>query len=137
MTAGKSWLPPVCWKTRPVAGQMVRPHNEASGPESDDDIIERHRRVTLLDALAMPVKDGPRPDKSASKGRPRAAESPTTWPVTVQCPAALGIVNCPLVKRADGLRDPNIPDVPDPPEVRDPSLLPRSCDKTTSPTTCR
>lgn len=109
------------------ADQIVRPHNETTGPESDDDIVERHRRVTLLDALAMPVKDGPRPDKSSSKGRPRTGESPTTWAITVQCPAALGIVNCPLVERADGLRDPNIPDVPNPPQVSDPSLLPRAC----------
>lgn len=106
---------------------IVRPRPDNAGPESDDDIIARHQRVRLLDTLSMPVKEGLRPDKSACKGRPKKGKAPDTWAITVQCPAALGLVNCPLVERADGLRDPNLPDVPHPPQVADPGLLPRAC----------
>lgn len=107
--------------------QLITPNNETTGPESPEAILERHRRVTLLDALAMPVKDGPRPIKS-HRGRPRnGRDIPDTWAITVQCPAALGLVNCPLVERHDGLRNPEVPDVPNPPQASDPSLLSRAC----------
>lgn len=107
--------------------QMVRPHNETSGAEPLESIAERHRRVALLDALSMPVKQGLRPDKSKKRGRPKRDEEPSTWAITVQCPAALGLVNCPLVMRADGLRNPDKPDVPTPPQASNPALLPRAC----------
>lgn len=108
------------------ADQLLTPHPETTGAESDEGIVNRHRRTLFLDALTMPVKDGPRPVKSP-RGRPRDGHTPDTWTVTVQCPAALGLVNCPLVQRHDGLRNPDVPDVPNPPEVADPDLLPRAC----------
>ncbi len=107
--------------------QLITPHNETTGPETPEAILDRHRRVTFLDALAMPVKDGLRPLKT-SRGRPkRTPDAEESWAVSVQCPAALGLVNCRLVERQDGLRNPEVPDVPNPPRASHPSLLPRAC----------
>lgn len=62
----------------------MRPRPDNAGPESDDDILTRHERVRLLDDLTMPVKEGLRPDKSGSKGRPKKGNTPDTWAITVQ-----------------------------------------------------
>lgn len=103
------------------------PHNEQQGPETAEQVLDRHRKTAVLDALAMPVKEGLRPVKTGTRGRPREGSGCTDWAITVQCPAALGLVNCPLVLRADGLRDPDKPDVPTPPTASSPELLPRAC----------
>lgn len=106
---------------------MVRPHDETQGDETAEQIVDRHKRVRLLDALAMPVKIGHAPLRSDKNANNTTSKVPDTWRITVQCPAALGMVNCPLVQRADGLRDPDLPDVPNPPQVSHPNLLPRAC----------
>jgi len=106
--------------------QMVKPHDEKKGEETDEEIIERDKRTRLLDALAMPVKRGLLPLVDRKKDDASQPEVAQTWSITVQCPAALGMVNCPLVEPSEG-RDPTLQDVPNPPSVGHQDLLPRAC----------
>jgi hypothetical protein len=94
------------------------------------DIVELRRRMRLVEALRMKVRNPLRRSKAAGRGRPKAgATPPATFTVTLQCPAHAGLCNCSNYRPADGSRNPNLPDVPNPPHP-DPAeahLRPRSC----------
>lgn len=93
--------------------------------------IVRHRAtVRFLEALAMPIVKALSPAKADRRGRPRKDEPrSTSFTGTFQCPAGAGKVNCVNYQCVDGLRDPRLPDVPNPPHP-DPAeahLRPRAC----------
>lgn len=90
-------------------------------------VIKHARKVRYLDSLAMPIRNGFKKMKSATKGRPSKEAPPEKWSITVQCPAVLGMVNCVNAPQVNGLRTPGIPDVPNPPHPNNPELRPRAC----------
>ena len=124
--------------------QLPRPHgkgevnydfdedgNEMLDPanlnESDQELLARKRRIDFIDSLAMPIKNGLQKSASTTGGRPLKVPKEQTWSITVQCPAAAGLVNCQNKPCANGLRVRGLPDVPNPPYPNDPNLRPRAC----------
>lgn len=106
--------------------QMVRPHDDKLGDETDDEILTRYENVRRLDALAMPVKRGLAP-VGVEATSPNAHQVPDHWSITVECPARANKVNCDLYQRPEGARDRKLPDVQNHPVVSDAGLLPRAC----------
>jgi hypothetical protein len=106
----------------------VRIPARGEAPEDAKTIVKRQRTINLLEGLAMPVRNGLRRVKSVTRGRPKTGQvAPDLWTVTVQCPAALGLVNCVNAPRVDGLMTSGVPDVPNPPFPGQPDLWPKAC----------
>jgi hypothetical protein len=116
---GAASLGPTSWPNRTIA--------ESTDPK---DVMELRRRIRLLEALAMKVRNPLRRSKAPGRGRPKkGAAAPQTFTVTLECPARSRKVNCLNYRPADGSRDPNVPDVPNPPHPApsEAHLRPRCC----------
>jgi hypothetical protein len=107
--------------------EPLQPWDERKGPEPIESVVARHRQTRLIEALSMPVKTPLRKDKSGTRGRPKDGEDVETYALTVQCPAALGMVNCPNAPLCAGQRLADKPDVEHPPSPDDPDGRPRAC----------